>query len=108
MLPAQPSDSLNPPKDAGRIESGWERVRTYLEQERHRIYEEIKNYPRPIPACDVQFNCLLEERAGISEELERLDAAAAEGRRCSDPGKALEEFIRSSRYLERETKEGIP
>jgi hypothetical protein len=107
MAAAQPSESVNPPTDAGGVESAWERVRAGLEREHHRIYEEIKNYPRPIPACDVQFNYLLEERADISEELERLEAAAKESRRCGDPGKVLEEFVRSSRYLAQESKAGM-
>ena len=106
MAAAQPSDSVSPPMDAGGVESAWKRVRACLERERHRVYEEIKNYPRPIPACDVQFNYLLEERAGISEELERLEAAE-ESRRCGDPGKVLEEFVRSSRYLAQESKADI-
>jgi hypothetical protein len=46
-----------------------------LESERHRINDEIKNYPTPIPACDAQFNFLLEERARIARELRELEAA---------------------------------
>lgn len=48
------------------------KVRELLENERHRVNEEIKNYPTPIPACDAQFNYLLEERTRIAEELEQL------------------------------------
>ena len=46
-----------------------------LESERHRINDEITNYPTPIPACDAQFNFLLEERARIARELQELEAA---------------------------------
>lgn len=50
------------------------KIQTQLEQEKRRVNEEINNYPAPIPACDAQFNYLLEERARIFQELSRLDA----------------------------------
>jgi hypothetical protein len=56
------------------IESTWKQLRDHLENEKRRIMEEIVNYPPPIPACDVQFNFLLEERARIAQELNRLEA----------------------------------
>lgn len=37
--------------------------------EKARIEEEIRNYPAPIPACDAQFNYLLERRAEIESAL---------------------------------------
>ena len=43
----------------------------HLENERHRINEEIRNYPMPIAGCDEQFSYLLEERARIAQELDR-------------------------------------
>ena len=45
------------------LTSVWNRIRAHLENEKTKIYEEIRNYPRPVPACDQQFNYLLEERA---------------------------------------------
>lgn len=51
-----------------------EKLREHLENERRRVNEEIRNYPTPIPACDAQFNYLLEERARIAQEMERLKA----------------------------------
>jgi hypothetical protein len=53
------------------------RERDALERERLRIQAEIVSYPTPIPACDVYFNGLLEQRARICEALARLDAAGA-------------------------------
>ena len=50
--------------------------KTQLEAEQRRINEEIKLYPHPIPACDAQFNYLLEERTRIAQELARLAAPA--------------------------------
>jgi transposase InsO family protein len=45
-----------------------------LEAERVRLNEEIGAYPAPIPACDAQFNHLIEQRRTIGEELQRLEA----------------------------------
>jgi hypothetical protein len=47
--------------------------RAALERDRLRIQAEIVGYPMPIPACDVYFNGLLEERARICEALASLD-----------------------------------
>jgi len=43
-----------------------------LECERLRIQTEINDYPGPIPACDVYFNSLLEQRNRVCEELTAL------------------------------------
>ena len=48
-----------------------------LERERVRIQTEINAYPAPIPACDVYFNDLLEQRSRISERLNALKASQA-------------------------------
>ena len=53
--------------------------RTVLERERLRVQEAILSYPAPIPACDVYFNDLLEQRARIGEQLARLERNAAMG-----------------------------
>ena len=47
-------------------------TRAELERERLRIQAEINAYPAPIPACDVYFNDLLEQRARICERLAAL------------------------------------
>jgi len=53
-------------------ESVWDEIRLRLERTRDEILERIGSYPTPIPACDVDFNRLLEERARVFEELDRL------------------------------------
>lgn len=58
------SKTVSPPREL---------IRSHLENEKHRLDAEIKNYPTPIPACDAQFNYLLEERAKIAEEIRRLE-----------------------------------
>ncbi|MEZ4715595.1 MAG: hypothetical protein R2851_05830 [Caldilineaceae bacterium] len=40
-----------------------------------RIRREISAYPPPIPACDAQFNYLLEQRNQVAQELSAVTAA---------------------------------
>ena len=37
------------------------------------LNEEIRGYPQPIARCDAQLGGLVEERARLQEELERLE-----------------------------------
>ena len=50
------------------VNSLWTMIHQRLENEMHRVRDEIRNYPAPIPACDAQFNYLLEERETLSSE----------------------------------------
>ena len=45
-----------------------------LLERREAIAWEIARHPRPITGCDVHFNRLLEERAALTEEIDRLQA----------------------------------
>lgn len=56
---------------------------------------EIRAYPPPIPACDAQFNYLLDRRAALSRALVRLDAILKEGLPPSEEARALDAFIES-------------
>jgi len=85
----------------------WTRIREHLENERHRINEEIRNYPTPIPACDAQFNYLLEERVQIPEELKQLEALAREDLTPDELLKRVDEFIASSKYIGGEVEQRI-
>ena len=73
-----------------RIEALCAEIRSALLARRQRVAEEIGRHPRPITACDVHFNCLLEERALVSEEIDRFD-----------------QFVASSTVLTAEAKERI-
>ncbi len=53
------------------VDAVWTMVHQHLEKEMCRVRDEIRNYPAPIPACDAQFNYLLEEREALSSELAR-------------------------------------
>jgi hypothetical protein len=70
--------------------SQWESLRRDLEALATSVAAEIRAYPRPITACDAQFNHLLELRRLVPLELQRLEAAA------NNPSMTTEEFIRSS------------
>jgi hypothetical protein len=93
--------------DADFVNSLWARIRAHLEDERERVYEELRSYPRPIPACDQHFNHLLEKRTGIARELERVDTAVAEGEERSGSLEAVGGFINSSNYLDEGAKESL-
>lgn len=74
--------------------SKWVALRRRLEDESATVAAEIRSYPAPIPACDAQFNHLLEQRRALSRELARLDAAHKEG------SGTLEDFVRASPFLD--------
>jgi hypothetical protein len=59
------------------LETYYAAIRKALAQRRRARAEEIGRHPRPITACDVHFNRLLEERAALATELDRLDALIA-------------------------------
>ena len=49
----------------------WSIVGIALERSKARIYADIRAYPAPIPACDQQFNYLLEQRRAINSALKK-------------------------------------
>lgn len=71
----------------------YDAVRERLQQVRLDILTEIEHYPTPIPHCDQQFNWLLEQRDGVSAELQALDELRERA------AAALDEFVRNSRFL---------
>ena len=89
------------------VQSVWEEIGVRLENARRRVQEEITHYPPPIPACDANFNYLLEERARIGEELNRMQAAAGRSHAAADTVRLIEEFILSSNCIDDETKQEI-
>ena len=62
---------------AAGMKSEHEEMRRQLLERRQAIAEEIGRHPRPITACDVHFNSLLEERAMLSEQIDKLDELIA-------------------------------
>lgn len=78
------------------LENTWQEIRDHLQAQKDQIVDEIQNYPPPIPACDAQFNYLIEQRGKISVELNRVDAAF----RQAPSLQTLQEIIQTSAFLD--------
>lgn len=83
----------------------WELLKQLLEARRRPIQDEIRKYPPPIPACDAHFNHLLDQRSALSRELVRLDSVS--GRAGGNGDAAVEDFVRSSTFLDDETARSV-
>jgi len=75
-------------------ESLRQKIEDCLLQEKQRIFDEIVNYPPPIPACDAQFNFLLAQRAEMMQALQRLREISA-----GEPP-ALGEFVQTCQFFD--------
>ena len=62
-------------KNVAYVQQFGQRVEGALRSEKARIRREISAYPPPIPACDAQFNYLLEQRNQVAQELSAVTAA---------------------------------
>jgi hypothetical protein len=71
-------------------EKSWASLRRELQAMMQTVGEELRAYPAPIPACDAQFNHLLELRRMLPQELARLDTMA------DDANLSVADFLRSS------------
>jgi hypothetical protein len=107
MTPAKDQVEITSSAKTDLMASVWTRIREHLENERHRINEEIRHYPTPIPACDAQFNYLLEERVRIPEELKRLEALSTEALTQKELINSLDQFIAASNYISGEVEQKI-
>lgn len=67
--------------------------RQQLEAERIRLNAEIGAYPSPIPACDAQFNHLLDKRTRLATALTLFDQLLEGGHALRIDVKAFEELI---------------
>lgn len=77
-------------------------VRAQLETQRMEIVNEIRHYPPPIPACDQQFNHLLEQRSKVAQELQQIDALLKVAIGPQAACHALRDFIRTSAFMDRQ------
>src|SRR5262245_10900749 len=105
MSAAQPPGPMR--RQAELAKSAWERIRAHLEDKAHQLYEEIKQYPRPIPACDQQFNFLLEERARLSQALDQMEEASRASLTQRDPLGLIDAFITSCSHMDVDTGQQI-
>ena len=86
------------------IDARWQAVRDCLEARQRALRAQINAYPPPIPACDAQFNHLLDQRRALAEELRDLDALRpALTTRGED---VLAAFLRTSQFVGRDSVSG--
>ncbi len=60
-------------------DSEWDVLQVRLTHLREAVAAEIRAYPAPIPACDAQYNHLLERRKALAAALASLDATRETG-----------------------------
>ena len=84
------------------ILSLWQDLRHQLEARRQQVIQDIRNYPPPIPACDAQFNYLLEQRDALHGELNRLKRLA--GNASADD---LLDFVATSAFISEPLQQDI-
>lgn len=82
------------------IDSAWTDIKTHLEDEKAKIFAEIKNYPPPITACDQQFDHLLEQRDRISGELQRAHDLSARNVTNPERLELVGEFVAASQFFD--------
>ncbi len=81
------------------VNSAWAMIHQHLREEIRRVHNEIRNYPAPIPACDAQFNYLLEERGALSSELARVREFMNKDTDTEDARSSIDAFLDYSNYL---------
>ncbi len=65
-------------------DADWDALRARRAQLQEAVAAEIGAYPAPIPACDAQYDHLLERRAALAAARARLDAARESGGTAED------------------------
>ena len=100
-------DRRNDPCRVELAQSLWTEIANCLEKQKTRVYEEIRNYPTPITACDQQFNFLLDEQTKIRGELTRMRRVINDCSARSDAIEMINEFIKSSDCIDVELKQSI-
>jgi hypothetical protein len=85
------------------MQSVWQNLADQLETRKQEVLQEIRNYPPPIPACDAQFNYLLEQRDQLSVALNRLKGLAAYDAAADE----LLEFVATSPVINEQSAQAI-
>jgi hypothetical protein len=85
------------------LEHAIDAMQAQLNATREAISRELCTIPPPVPACDVNFNRLLEDRARIVDELQRLGRLRAAHAGASE----LLAFCRASSGLNAASKSAI-
>ena len=72
-----------------------------------RVRAEIRDYPAPIPACDAQFNFLLEEREALTSELSRIRELMERNAGSEDDPVSVDDYLTASKCLSDAAKDEI-
>jgi len=80
----------------------WQDLITDLTTQRDKILNDIRNYPPPIPACDAQFNYLLEKRDRLTVELYRLQQLEH-----NLTGDTIADFVRQAEFISPDLREQL-
>lgn len=91
----------------GRTEAVWAAIREHLDGLKAPINRAIRDTPPPIPACDARFNHLLEQRSAIVRDLNRLASLQSRGFEPGREAVAIEEFLRSSPFIDDDTAQRL-
>lgn len=94
-------------ENATGLDALWRQIQRHLEDEKERLFQEIRSYPPPIPACDAQFNGLLEERATVLHILGEMKDVRKQSRSSSEQIDLLDKLIASSHHLSGELAEQV-
>lgn len=94
-------------ENATGLDALWRQIQRHLEDEKERLFQEIRSYPPPIPACDAQFNGLLEERANILRILGEVKGVRKQSQSGSEQIELLDRLVSSSQYLSSELAEQV-
>lgn len=78
-------------------------VQSELDARRIAISRELATIPPPVPACDVDFNRLLEDRGRIADDLQRLNRMLVTG----ESDEAILRLCRESTFLSDTVKREI-
>ena len=81
-----------------------EGLRRELLRAREQVLAEIRATPPAIPACDAQFNHLLQRRDALGRDLGRLDDILAAVVSADEKARRLAEFRRNSAFLQPEAQ----
>ena len=106
-MPTAKSTYENVLEESVSLDSVCDDIRKHLEDKRHRINEEIRNYPTPITACDAQFNYLLEQQREIAQELGGWKKLGAEDLAEADYVGRIGELLAASKHINPEAEQKI-
>ena len=87
-------------RDSAKLESMWNEIRHHLEDLRHSLAAEIRNYPTPIPRCDAQFNHLYKQQSRLVRDLDQIGALTGNNAKRGDIIESIRQFVASAPYTD--------